>query len=306
MFRRPCPRTLANLAAPLIVLALITTALTGCGGGGGDVADSGRLQIAMTDAAGPYASVVVSVKEIRVVPVGDEDAATGPALPLAGTLSPSRVIDVLTLQFAQTLLAEANVPAGAYSQVRLVLDPNPADGDPVNYVTLADAPDLKLPLTTPSGQQSGLKINGSFDVAAGKLTALVLDFDPNKAVVSAGNSGRYLLKPTGIRVVSAESILTSYAAISGTVLPSEAWSSAVVSIIPQGSTVPFALGGVNPEDGSFRAFVPAGVYIVSVAAKGYNIYDSIEYTASIGNEIDAGAITLTLPAPPPPDPEPTS
>ncbi|MHB8994195.1 MAG: DUF4382 domain-containing protein [Armatimonadota bacterium] len=306
MSRRPCPRTLAYLAGPLIVLALLMTALTGCGGGGGDVADTGRVQIAMTDAVGPYASVVVSVKEIRVVPVGDEDAATGPALPLVGTLSPSRVIDVLTLQFAQTLLAEANVPAGAYCQVRLVLDPNPVDGDPVNYVTMADAPDVKLPLTTPSGQQSGLKINGTFDVAAGNLTALVLDFDPNKAVVSAGNSGRYLLKPTGIRVVSAESILTSYAAISGTVLPAEAWSSAVVSIIPQNAIVPFAVGGVNPEDGTFRAFVPAGVYTVNVTADGYNTYDSLEYTASIGTEVDAGTITLTIPAPPPPDPEPTS
>jgi hypothetical protein len=115
-----------------------------------------------------------------------------------------------------------------------------------------------------------------------------------------------LLKPTGIRVVSSESMLTSYAAISGTVLPAEAWPSAVVSIIPQGSTEPFAVGGVNPEDGSFRAFVPAGVYTVNVVADGYNTYDSAEYTASIGSEVDAGAITLTIPAPPPPDPEPTS
>jgi hypothetical protein len=302
---RPFPRTLTYFIVPLIVLAVLMT-LTGCGGGGGDVASTGRVQIAMTDAAGPYASVVVSVKEIRVVPTGDEDAATGPVLPLIATLSPSRVIDVLTLQFAQTLLAEANVPAGSYSQVRLVLDANPVDGDPVNYVTLASAPDVKLPLDTPSGQQSGLKINGAFDVAAGNLTALVLDFDPNKAIVSAGNSGKYLIKPTGIRVVASDAVLTSYAAISGSVLPAEAWPSAVVSIIPQGSTVSFAVGGVNPEDGSFRAFVPAGVYTVNVTADGYDTYDSVEYTATIGSEIDAGKITLTVPAPPPPDPEPTS
>jgi hypothetical protein len=274
--------------------------LTGCGGGsGGTQSGTGTLQVALTDAASPYASVVVSIKEIRAVQAGDENASEE-TLPLVATLSPSRVVDVLTLQFAQTLLGEAGVPAGAYSQVRLVLDANPADGEPVNYVMLADAPDVKLPLTTPSGQQSGLKINGDFSVAAGQLTALVLDFDPNKAVVHAGNSGKYLLKPTGIRLMESDAILAHYGAISGTVLPAEAWPSAVVSIIPQGSTVPFATGGVNLEDGSFRAFLPAGIYTVHITADGYDAFDSAEYPVAIGDEVAAGDLTLTATAPEPP------
>lgn len=287
------------LLAAAILVSIVVLALGGCGGGSGG-SDSGRLQVAMTDAAAPYASVVVSVKEIRVVPAGDETAETGPSLPLVATLSPSRVIDVLTLQFAQTILAEASVPAGAYSQVRLVLDPNPATGDPVNYVTFPDAPTVKVPLTTPSGQQSGLKINGGFSVTAGDLTAIALDFDPNKAIVRAGNSGKYLLKPTGIRLVSMENPLATYGAISGTVMPAEAWTSAVVEIIPEGATVPAASGMLNPEDGSFRAFLPAGNYNIRVTADGYVTYDSVApYAVVIGTEVLAGEITLAPPAPPP-------
>ena len=50
-------------------------------------------------------------------------------------------------------------------------------------------------LTTPSGQQSGLKMNVDIDVAADKVADVVLDFDACKSVVKRGNSGQYNLKP---------------------------------------------------------------------------------------------------------------
>ena len=293
----------SHLPAPLPVCAfvlslLIVVCFAGCGGGSGGSTASGRVQIAMTDAAGPYANVVVSVKAIRVVPAGSEGTETGSTLPLVATLSPSQVIDVLTLQFAQTVLGQASVPAGEYSQVRLVLDPNPATGDPVNYVTLASDPTTKIPLKTPSGQQSGLKINGDFAVKAGELTALALDFDPTRAIAQAGNSGQYLLKPTGIRLVSMASALPTYGAISGTVLPAEAWPAAVVEIIPEGATTPVASGLLNPDDGSFRAFVPAGSYLVRITAAGYTTYESpVPVAVATGAEAAVGEITLTPPAP---------
>jgi hypothetical protein len=53
----------------------------------------------------------------------------------------------------------------------------------------------EVPLTTPSAQQSGLKLNTNIEVAANQMADFVIDFDACKSVVSAGNSGKYLLKP---------------------------------------------------------------------------------------------------------------
>jgi len=282
------------IAAALLCGGVMAVVLAGCGGGGGN---TGTLSVSLTDAAGPYANVVVSIKAIYAVPAGQGGDATGAGLPLIVSFSPSQVIDVMTLQFVQQALGSAQVPAGDYEQLRLVLDPNPASGDPVNYVTLNSAPTTKLPLDTPSGQQSGLKILGHFTVQAGELTALALDFDPSRAVVSAGASGKHNLKPTGIRLVEMADLLPTYGSLSGVVAPDLAWPTAVVSVVPEGSSVAIASGTVNPDDGSFRAFLPPGSYAVRVVATGYDPYDSATvptfYAVVVGADTPVGTITLT-------------
>jgi hypothetical protein len=93
-----------------------------------------------------------------------------------------------------TLLADAEIPAGRISQIRLLL------GDQNSIVTKDGQ---TLALTTPSAQQSGLKIQVQQDVSGGILYRLILDFDAGKSVVQAGNSGKFILKPV-IRVTSFE------------------------------------------------------------------------------------------------------
>jgi hypothetical protein len=58
--------------------------------------------------------------------------------------------------------------------------------------------------------QSGLKLNADFDVAAGQMADLVLDFDACKSVVQAGNSGKFILKPVISVVPRLVSGLTGY------------------------------------------------------------------------------------------------
>jgi hypothetical protein len=280
-----------------VLLAFGALALTGCGSSDGGA--TGQLQVALTDGPGPYASVVVSIKEIRVVQLGDGNQATGPGLPLIKTFDPPLSIDVLTLSFVQQVLGTATVPAGGYEQVRLVLEPNPSTGPPVNYVTLLTDPSTRIPLVTPSGQQSGLKIVGHFEVTAGTLNAIVLDFNPEKAIVVAG-VGSYLVKPTGIRIVQLDSVLPTFGSLSGNVLPGEAWPSATVSVTPAGALTPIASGLVSPDDGSFVAYVPEGNdYTIQVAATGYEPYDSgaltppVTYDVLAGVDTAVGALTLT-------------
>ncbi len=291
----------ATVLTGLIVSgALLLMALAGCGGGGSGEA-TGLLQVGLTDAPPEgLESVWVSIQEVQVVPADLVDVEEGPH-PVVASFDPSLVINIMDLQYQQQLLGQGQVPIGEYGQVRLVLDPNPGIGDPVNYVTYSDDPQTKVPLKTPSGQQSGLKVLGQFEVAAGQMNAIVLDFDPSKAIVVAGQSGQTLLKPTGIRITQVEEILASYGCIFGTVIPELAWPTALVSVVPVGQSAAVAKGSVNPEDGSFRACMPAADYYLVVTADGYQTHNSsaldpaVTYTVGIGSEVNAGEIELVEP-----------
>lgn len=100
--------------------------------------------------------------------------------------SETQTFDLLTLQNGTfTSLASASVPAGHYTQIRLRVAPGSTVV--VNGVS--------HPLVIPSGLQSGIKLVSGFDVPAGGLTQLTLDFDGARSIVLAGD-GTYHLKPT--------------------------------------------------------------------------------------------------------------
>ncbi len=278
--------------------ALLLMALVGCGGGNGEA--TGLLQVGLTDAAPEgLASVWISIHEVQVVPADLVGMEEGPH-PVVVSFDPSLPINIMELEYQVELLGEGQVPIGQYGQVRLVLDPNPDNGDPlVNYVTYIGAEETKVPLKTPSGQESGLKVIGEFEVAAGQMNAIVLDFDPSKAIVVAGQSDQTILKPTGIRITQVEEILDSYGAIAGTVMPAGTWETAVVSVVRASDDAMVARGSVNPgpgeDGGDFRACLPAGSYYLVVTADGYQTHTSSEYAVTVGSEEDAGVIVLEEP-----------
>lgn len=190
--------TLAVTCAALFVAA--------CGGGGGDSAATGTLRTAMTDAPScGYDNVFVTVDRIRVnnsasaSPDGDGWSEI--------VLDQPRQIDLLNLQNGVIEeLGEVTLPVGRVQQVRFVLVDN-ATVDPAGIDFDPDADPTRAPnhvvfsgggfedLKTPSGQQSGVKINVGIDVLEGQVADLLIDFDACKSVVEAGNSGNYLLKP---------------------------------------------------------------------------------------------------------------
>jgi hypothetical protein len=261
---------------------------------------SGTLQVALTDAVDPnLKEVVISIKEIRVVPNGREAEDDG-GLPLIKSFDPSLVVNVLDLAYQQEILGEAHVPTGSYNQVRLVLDANSVGEPLVNYITFQDdsvaALDAdELALTTPSAQTSGLKILGKFTVLPGEITAIVLDFDPAKAVHES-RVDKWMLKPTGIRIVEVDEVLIQYGALTGIVLSSDTVvADAIVSVVPEGQELPIAAGLVNPEDGSFRALLPEGSYFIRVDADVFEPYLSEPdfFDVAVGADTDAGVIELT-------------
>lgn len=115
-------------------------------------------------------------------------------------------LDLLSYQNGEAyLLTEEVIEAGVYNEVRLKLNiQEQTDGQVQNpgcYIEFADG--AKEPLFVPGGGQSGYKAKGEFALPADGVVAVTLDFDVRKAVVKAGQSGKYILKPT-IRLVANE------------------------------------------------------------------------------------------------------
>jgi hypothetical protein len=82
---------------------------------------------------------------------------------------------------------------------------------------------VSFSLTTPSAQQSGLKLNIQQDIVNGVLYKLLLDFDAAKSVVQTGN-GKFILKPVIRTILDAQG-----GSIAGVVRP-ETFVSAILAI----------------------------------------------------------------------------
>jgi hypothetical protein len=231
---------------------IVAAGVVACGGGGGDggsASGQGTMRFAMTDAPGcGLDHVWVTVEKVSVnqsATASDTDAGWTDL-----TLSPARRIDLLTL--SNGVLEElGTVPlaAGHYSQVRLVLAANAAGANPpANAVQPTGG--VVTALSTPSGQQSGLKLQVNADVASGQMADLVLDFDACRSVVKAGNSGQYLLKPVISvvpRVVTGiQGVVTSTLTLSSTTISAQQNGAVVRSTMPDSSgnfAIPFLAAG---------------------------------------------------------------
>lgn len=279
----------------VVTIGLMLGLLGGCGSTG--TTTGGTLKVAITSTEGTrdgilqgnLQSVVVAIKEIWAVTVDEERY-------LIARFNSPKILDIMQLNYQQEVLGTNIIPEGSYKQVRLVLAPNPTNGDPLNYIILDGN---KYPLTTPSGQQTGLKIIGCFTVTRGKTTAIVLNFNPQKAIVQAGQSGQWILKPTSIRILQQPDVLQQYGSLSFNLQPQDVWGSAIVYIYQQGNPDPIAAGMVNQDDGSFVAFLPPGTdYYIVIKATGYQTYNSSAldppslFQVIVTQNTDAGTIIL--------------
>jgi hypothetical protein len=223
------------------------------------------LDILLTDTAGVYDSVVVDVQSVEIKP-GQGASVTRPALP--GLLN---LPDLANGR--DTLLAAGEVPAGHISQVRLILGSN-------NYVVIGGT---RYPLTTPSAQQSGLKLNIDAAFLPGVQYTLLLDFDAARSVVATG-SGSYMLKPV-IRTVS----LATSGSISGSVSPAAALPATAMACSP-GDT----LATVTDSSGNFLIRgVPSGSWTVIVIPSTPYIADTLQNVSVVtGLVTDVGQINF--------------
>jgi hypothetical protein len=183
-----------SVAAVAGVVVLTGATCSTVPGGG-----NGSLRLEVTDKPFPFdfiTSAVVTLTRVEVHQVaaaasGDEETANAvdPAGQAADVSadedtegdgawitvfedSAGKDFDLAELRNGRTdLLADAEIPAGTYNQLRLVV----TGGE----VTLTDG--RTFPLTVPSGSTSGIKLHFTFEVTESETTQLLLDVDLSRA-----------------------------------------------------------------------------------------------------------------------------
>ncbi|HWH81680.1 MAG TPA: DUF4382 domain-containing protein [Burkholderiaceae bacterium] len=281
-----------NSAACGLLALLLTIAGCGGGGSGGGIggtgsASVGTLRLAITDApACGYDAVNITIDRIRVnqsASAADADSGWSEIV-----LTPAKRVDLLSLSNGVLAeLGQTSLPAGKYTQLRLVLTPNSATTPLANSVVPTGGSETAL--TTPSATESGLKLNTNIDVPADQIADFVLDFDACKSIVKRGNSGQYNLKPVisviprlsdaGMRVV-------------GYLDPTLPAATTNVSLqlagVPVKATPPDATG-------QFVLYpVPAGTYdlVISAAGRVTAVMTGVPVTTSAYTYVNAPATPI--------------
>jgi hypothetical protein len=204
-----------------------------------------HLVVRLTDAPGDYQEVNIDIQDVQVN-AGDDDSGWKSLDIRKGTYDLIKLTNGL-----DTLLGETDLPAGRISQIRLILGNN-------NTVRVDNRTEN---LSTPSAQQSGLKVQVHADLKEGMVYEVLLDFDAARSIVATGN-GAFKLKPVIRAIVEERGVAeTDAGAIEGSVNP--AASNPAVHVIQGVDTVStmvdsvgnFFVGDLTP--GNYRVvFIP--------------------------------------------------
>ena len=231
------------------------------------------ISVRLVDAPGDYEAVNVEIVDVMIKMDDDSDDEAG-WMSLEANTETVNLLD-FTGGISKVLVDRFPIPAGTLSQMRLVL----GDGNTIVIKNESDV-DETFDLKTPSAQQSGLKVKINALIEEGFTYDYVLDFDVDKSIVHAGNSGNIILKP--VLYASAE---VSSGIIEGTVSPIEEASMVSVLVDDMGNEDPnddFVISAYTDETGAFALWgVPAGTYEV----KAMPIDENSDYSYGVAMDV---------------------
>jgi hypothetical protein len=295
----PLRRLLAAFALLALLLGLASCGGGGSSGGGGGIGGTGSpstlgtVNFALTDApACGYDAVNVTIERVRVH--ASNSAAESDSGWSEVVLQPARRVNLLDLTNGVLVdLGQTRLPAGKYTQLRLVLGTNGGATPLANSVVPSGG--VETALTTPSAAQSGIKVDLDLDVAEGQTADVVLDFDACKSVVRRGNSGAYNLKP---RVTAISVTAGAGQRVVGYLAPAIARPTTQVSVqtagVPVKSTVPDGTG-------TFVLYpVPPGTYDLVVTSAGHvtALVTGVTVSASTQTDVNSTAARIDPPSAP--------
>lgn len=190
--------------------------------------------VRMTDAPGPYSSVFVDIQGVEITGNDGKAVLLNVHSGIYNLLDFSNGVD--------TLISSGNLEVAKVEQIRLILGVN-------NSVVISG---VAYPLSTPSADQTGLKLQVHQTLQAGVQYIVLLDFDANKSIVEEG-SGSYKLKPV-IRTIE---VATS-GSIKGKITPIGTLASVTAT-----SGIAYS-SNVTPSGDFLIMGLPAGTYSFTV------------------------------------------
>ena len=188
----------------IAVLSILAVAVVAACGGESVVSPSGsgRLSVMIKDS--PYSDAKALLVTFSEVTAHRDGEGGFSKLPFGDATAASRTCDLKKLVDRQDLLGVGTLPAGHYTQVRLVVSSatlyfdNPSDGPPCAATIPAPA-GRSAAVEIPSGE---VKLNRQFDVGESGVTSMLIDFDGDRSVTETGN-GRFRMTPV-IGIVSVQ------------------------------------------------------------------------------------------------------
>jgi hypothetical protein len=228
--------------------------------------NTATINMRLTDDPGNYDAVYLDIQQIAFKMEGRSELILYPKRP--------GVCNILNFRNGlDTILLNTTVPVGKIEQIRLVLGAN-------NTVV---ANGVSYPMSTPSAQESGVKLNLHTNIEANVAYNVWIDFDAGKSIVKTGNGG-YKLKP----VIRAYSDVTN-GKIVGAVLPIAALATVYAvngtdtsAAIPSGVDGHFVISGLF--EGNYHLIVEPGVAAYATFGTDVNV--------SYGAISNVGTITL--------------
>ena len=248
--------------------------------------DTARVQLRLVDASGDYEEVNVEIIDIQY----NKSENEGWTSFTPENAYPIQVDLTKLIAGNDLLLSDEIIPSGMLNQIRLVLSDN-------NSLLLKNHTE-SIHLDTPSAQQSGLKLKLETELEPGFSYTFILDWDVQRSVVKAGNSGKYILKPV-IRANTEVNSGSIRGVVSGEVISqetsgTETLSDVIVAIyskeneyITETSTDingEFLIQGLQP-----------GEYMILIDEMDYQLYSSELIKVSAGIVTESPIIILKIP-----------
>lgn len=222
------------------------------------------LSVKMADAPGPYTAVYIDLQGVEITGTNNNTVLLN---------TNNRIYNLLNFANGKdTLIGTGSLSEGSVEQVRLILGPN-------NTVVINN---VSYPLSTPSAEQTGLKLQVHQSLVAGVAYSILLDFDANQSIVDLGN-GTYKLKPV---------IRTIDTAISGSIMGKILPVGLLATVTATSALASYSSAVTVTGDFLIKG-LPAGIYTVTVTPASPKVaVVQANITVAVGAATNVGTITI--------------